>query len=134
MAWVNSCKPACLATKPQTTEMYKYFNFFISITGASIIIYGVAIWRGSDSLLFAWVLNFMLMVCLMAFTKTVQPKLTSNYFNLKKWERGGNIYNFFGVNIFRKLLVWVGWEKLNKKDYPVKNSRQALKKLEYATR
>lgn len=38
-----------------------------------------------------------------------------------------------GVNIFRKLLVWLGWEKLNKKTLPVKNSPESLASLAYAT-
>ena len=114
--------------------MKKYLNFIFSIAIATTAICGVALWKGMDSFLFAWVLNFMLMMCLLAFTKAVQPRLKSSYFTLKKWEREGETFKIFGVNIFRKLLVWVGWEKLNKKENPVKKSPEALRNLEYATR
>jgi len=52
----------------------------------------------------------------------------------KKWEADGKIYKRFGVDVFRKLLVWVKWEKLTKAANSVKKDRETLKKLEYKTR
>lgn len=114
--------------------MHKYLTLTLLITLAIIVIYLVAIWNGLDSFLFAWVLNFMLMMSLLAITRTLQPTFSSTYYSVKKWEREGEIYKLFGVNIFRKILVWVGWEKLNKKTLPVKHSSEALKNLAYATK
>lgn len=114
--------------------MSKQLYFIISIVIATIVIFGVALWTGLDSFLFAWVLNLMLMMCLQGFTKAIQPKLTSNYYHLKKWEQEGKIYKYFGVNIFKKLMVLIGWEKIHKKDNPVKNSVEALENLEYSNR
>ena len=67
-------------------------------------------------------------------TQTLQPKLESTYFNSKKWESEGKKYKWLGIHGFRKVLVWVGWEKLNKASNPVKKSLDALKHLEYSTR
>jgi hypothetical protein len=114
--------------------MNKYLILTFSVIISLVVIYGVAIQKGLDSFIFAWILNFMLMISLLSFTQTLKPKLTSSYFNTKKWEKGGNIYQFLGVNFFRKLLVWIGWEKLNKKVNPVIKNLNALKHLEYGTR
>lgn len=67
-------------------------------------------------------------------TKTFKPKLESTYYNAKEWEAEGKIYKWFGVDEFRKVLVWIGWEKLNKASSPVKKNLDALKHLEYSTR
>lgn len=114
--------------------MRKFLNLTTTFTFAAIVIYWAAISTGLDSFLFAWVLNFMLMMSLLAYTNTVKPKFKSTYYTIKKWEREGEIYKLAGVNIFRKLLVWVGWEKLNKKTLPVKNSPESLASLAYATK
>src|SRR3546814_6008225 len=94
----------------------------------------VALWQGLHSLLFAWVLNFMLMMGVLYITQTFKLRLASTYYNSKKWEAEGKIYRWFGVHGFRKILVWVGWEKLNKASNPVKQNLDALKHLEYSTR
>lgn len=95
---------------------------------------GVAYWQGLQSFVFAWTLNFMLMMAVLSFTQTFQPRLTSTYYHAKRWEAEGKIYQWVGVNGFRKILVWVGWEKLNKASKPVKKNLNALKQLEYGTR
>lgn len=83
---------------------------------------------------FAWALNFMLMGCVLTFTETLKSQLTSHYYNEKPWEQGGKIYQAFGINFFRKLLVGIGWERLNKKSNPVKKSPKALEYLHYRTK
>src|SRR5690606_41341012 len=60
-----------------------------------------------------------------------KPRLTSGYYDSKKWENEGITYKRFGVDGFRRILVWVGWEKLNKISNPVKKKLDALKHLEY---
>ncbi len=67
-------------------------------------------------------------------TQTFNLQLTSTYYHSKEWEDEGRIYKCFGVQGFRKMLVWIGWEKLNKASNPVKKSLDALKNLEYNTR
>lgn len=96
--------------------------------------YGLIIYTGVTGFLFAWVLNMMLMMCVFMFTETLKSNFVSNYYNEKVWEQNGKIYENLGINIFRRLLVLVGWEKLNKKANPVKNDFQSLSNLEYRTK
>ena len=87
-----------------------------------------------DGFLFAWVLNFLLMFCVLAFTETQKSQLTSSYYDEKGWERRGKIYEPLGINFFRKLLVWTGWEKLNKKSNPIEKNTSVLMNLHYQTK
>lgn len=91
-------------------------------------------WQGIGSFMFAWVFNFMLMMVVLAINQAVMPRFTSRYFSSQKWEHNGSIYEWLGVNLFRKLLVWVGWEKLHKAENPVRKTTDALQHLEYCTR
>jgi hypothetical protein len=87
-----------------------------------------------DGFAFAWALNFLLMLCVFAFTETIGGQLTSSYYRQKGWERGGRLYELLGINLFRKLLVLIGWEKLNKKATPVNKRREALIHLHHQTK
>lgn len=95
---------------------------------------GLVLYIGLKGFLFAWVLNFALMMCILMFTETLKSEFVSDYYKLKSWEQGGKIYEKLGINIFRKLLVLVGWEKLNKKANPVKNNIEDLTHLAYRTK
>jgi hypothetical protein len=75
----------------------------------------------------------MLMMCVLLFTETLRSPFTSSYYKAKNWEANGKLYKLLGVNLFRKLLVWVGWEKLNKKSSPVNKHMNALNNLHYRT-
>ena len=90
--------------------------------------------NGPHSFAFAWVLNFALMMAVFYYTENFKPQLTAAYYNVKNWEGGGTIYQWFGVNIFRKILVLVGWEKVIRAASPVKKNLEAIKYLEYGTR
>jgi uncharacterized membrane protein YphA (DoxX/SURF4 family) len=120
--------------KTKNMAMNKYIRVSLVLLFVVSLVVAVALWKGLHSFLFAWVLNLMLMTIALYISQTFQLKLASTYFNSKKWEAEGKIYKWLGVNGFRKLLVWVGWEKLNKATNPVKKSLDALKHLEYGTR
>ncbi|HLT08259.1 MAG TPA: hypothetical protein VK014_12085 [Cyclobacteriaceae bacterium] len=115
-------------------NIVKYITFSIVILITFAISLAVAYWKGVTSFLFAWILNFMLMTAVLSFTQTFSPTLQSNYYQTKAWEKRGKIYRWMGVDFFRKLLVWTGWEKLNKTSKPVKKDMQALITLERGTR
>ncbi|MDJ1469240.1 glycosyl-4,4'-diaponeurosporenoate acyltransferase CrtO family protein [Xanthocytophaga flava] len=101
----------------------------------AIVLLGALVhYIGVQGFLFAWILNFMLMACVLAFTETLKSPLTSPYYNDKAWEHRGKIYESFGVNFFRKLLRWVGWEKLNKKSNPIEKNTKTLMQLHYRTK
>lgn len=89
---------------------------------------------GMQGFLFAWVLNFMLMMCVLLFTETLRSPFTSPYYTERNWEADGKLYERLGINVFRKLLVWVGWEKLNKKSNPITKSTKALIQLHYRSK
>jgi len=87
-----------------------------------------------DRFSFAWILNFMLMLFVVLFTTALKSQLSSSYFNEKGWEQRGKIYERFGVNFFRKLLVWIGWEKVIRKAHPIEKNTNALVNLHYQTK
>ncbi|UKJ07015.1 hypothetical protein [Solitalea lacus] len=89
---------------------------------------------GMDGFSFAWALNFLLMAFVFGFTETLKSQFTSSYYNGKGWERRGKIYEYLGINFFRKLLVWTGWERLNKKSNPIEKNTKALMNLHYQTK
>ncbi|MBS1632444.1 MAG: hypothetical protein JST10_07715 [Bacteroidetes bacterium] len=105
----------------------------ISIFGIGSI-YALVRYMKLDSFTFAWALNFLLMLFTQAFIETLKSPLTSSYYNEQKWERRGKIYQRFGIDLFRKLLVWIGWEKLTKKSSPVERNADALVNLLYQTK
>lgn len=114
--------------------MKKYLEFILSLLIAILAIVIVLTWQGSHSFIFAWTLNLMLMFLVLMMTRTFRPALTSGYFNTKKWENAGKIYEWFGINLYRSMLVRIGWEKLNKSANPVKKDLKALTHLEFVTR
>lgn len=127
------CSPT--AYKPnQPQKMKKKLIITLIIIGTILTTYGLIKYIGMKGFAFAWTLNLMLMMCVFVFTETLKAKFTSSYYEEKKWEKNGKIYESIGIHFFRKLLVVIGWEKLNKKDNPVKNSYQALAYLEYRTK
>jgi len=61
-------------------------------------------------------------------------KYNSVYFNTLQFEENGRIYRFFGVHLYRKLLVWTGWEKISRKDLKIIKKEEALKRAEQGSR
>jgi hypothetical protein len=114
--------------------MGNYFKAFGILVFVICPVLMAALWQGLHSFLFAWVLNFMLMTGTLFITRTFKPRLASSYYDPKRWEARGKIYKWLGVHQFRKLLVWTGWERLNKGSGPVKKRLDALEHLEYSTR
>ena len=98
------------------------------------LIYALTYYVKVQSFSFASALNFTLMACVLTFTETLKSPLSSPYYNEKAWERRGKIYESFGINFYRKLLVWTGWEKLNKKSNPIEKNIKALTHLHYQTK
>ncbi|WP_442587439.1 hypothetical protein ACSBL2_15450 [Pedobacter sp. AW31-3R] len=110
--------------------MKKYLIAIITIG----LVYALVRFIKMDGFAFAWALNFLLMMCVVAFTEALNNPLTSPYYDEKEWEQRGKIYERFGVKIFRKLLVLIGWEKVIRKAFPIEKNNQALTKLYYQTK
>ena len=114
--------------------MTKYLSLlliYLFVVGTVVLI---GLWQGLASFVFAWVVHFMLMMAVLYSIWTFKPPMTSTYFDDKPWEDGGRIYTWIGVHWYRKILVWVGWERLHKTANPVKKDADALRHLEYSTR
>lgn len=114
--------------------MRKNLLLLLIISVTIVLTYLLVKYIGVKGFLFAWTLNFMLMMCVFMFTETLKSKFKSSYYNQKKWEASGKIYLILGIHIFRKLLVWTGWEKFNKKANPVEKNISALEHLFYRTK
>ena len=114
--------------------MGKYLKLFLVLLCVVAALVYVFIKKGPQTFVFAWVLNFALMMAVFYFTNTFKPELSSNYYKPKKWEANGTIYKWFGVNVYRKILVLIGWEKVMRAASPVKKNIAAIRHLEYGTR
>lgn len=112
----------------------KSFTSIIIALATVISIFVLIRFMRLDSFAFAWALNFLLMILVFAYTEASKSPMISPYFDEKKWEKKGEIYELFGINLFRKLLVLIGWEKLNKKASPVEKSPAALMHLHSQTK
>lgn len=87
-----------------------------------------------DTFAFAWALNFLLMLFIVFFTDALKSPFNSSYYDQKEWEQRGKLYESFGVNFFRKILVWIGWEKIIRKSSPIEKNTTALANLYYRTK
>lgn len=99
-----------------------------------LLIYAIGRTSLFTSFLFSWILNFGLMTWYSVVVSQINPKLNVTYFDVKGFEKGGEIYKYVGVHIYRKLLVWVGWEKIRRLANPIKNDAALLKACEHQTR
>jgi len=114
--------------------MGKYLKLGLILICVVAALAFVFIKKGPHTFVFAWVLNFALMMAVFYFTSSFKPKLASSYYRSKKWEANGSIYKWLGVNVFRKFLVLIGWEKVIRAASPVNKNLTAIKHLEYGTR
>lgn len=117
------------------TKKIKSWGFSLLATLVTAVL-GVAVARmfPVGSFVFSWVLNFLLMTWYTVVITLLNPALQWSYFQPKAFEKDGQIYSVFGVHLFRKLLVMVGWEKLSKQKNPVKNNQTCLELCERNTR
>lgn len=74
------------------------------------------------------------MLTVSTFTTVLKKPFTASYYNQKSWEQGGKIYERLGINFFRKLLVWTGWEKVIRKSFPIEKNTKALAGLYVQTK
>lgn len=116
------------------SQMRKTLILSLNIIVTIAMTFALIIYVGMQGFLFAWILNLMLMICVFHFTETLKSPFTADYYKEKEWEHRGKIYELLGINIFRKLLLWVGWEKLNKKSNPIEKNTKSLSHLHYRTK
>ncbi|WP_143960146.1 glycosyl-4,4'-diaponeurosporenoate acyltransferase CrtO family protein [Litoribacter populi] len=118
--------------------MEKNIMKWITSTMATLSVIGLIYLVGQmftvSSFVFSWTLNFLLMAWFTFLASQIDFKLDSGYFESKKFEKEGKIYGYLGVHYYRRLLVWVGWEKITRQKNPVQKSISALKLVEYNSR
>jgi hypothetical protein len=72
--------------------MRKVLFIFLIIAGTITMLYFLVSQIGVKGFLFAWILNFLLMMCVYFFTETLKSPLQANYFREKSWESKGKTY------------------------------------------
>jgi hypothetical protein len=84
---------------------------------------------------FAISMNFLFMAFFSYICDAVfAPLFSSAYFEEKPFERNGAIYRYLGVMGFLQVLRLIGWERLLRRDVPVKKDLGALKTYEAVTK
>ena len=86
------------------------------------------------SLSYSITLNFLMMIWISIVESLLKPALKSPHFNSYPIEREGRVYKYLGVDFYRKLLLFSGWEKIRKKETPISKSLDLLLYYEYKTR
>ena len=114
--------------------MAKYSKVIYAVLIFMVCTGGVLWIAGAGSLLFAWVLNLMLMMVTLAVMQALRPALASTYYDSKTWEAEGRMYKWIGIDTFRRLLVLIGWERFNKHSVRVNRKAEAIQHLEYTSR
>lgn len=106
----------------------------LSSLTAFIVCYGTGRFLSFTGFTFCWVLNFILMAWYTLISHKLNLKLNSPYFEEKLWEKNGKIYRYFGVDVYRKLLVWAGWEKIVRSKNKFERNLSSIKEIELKTR
>ena len=114
--------------------MKKTFVLFAIAAIAVASTFALIKYTRMESFAFAIALNFLLMLFVVIFTDVLKSPFNFSHFDERKWERKGVVYESLGVNLFRKLLIWTGWEKVIRKAHPVEKNTKALTNLYYQTK
>ena len=114
--------------------MIKYFKAILVTAGSFLICYLTGIYLSFTGFAFAWVLNFVLMAWHTYIDSLFDWKYKSSWFDTRNFEKGGAVYKYLGVHLYRKLLVVIGWEKISRKESKITNSRDALSLVEAKSR
>ena len=114
--------------------MIKWTKAILATIVSFLVCYYWGRFSGFTGFSFAWILNFVLMAWYTYIDSLFNWKYESSYFKPRSFEKGGSIYKFFGVHLYRKLLVWTGWEKISRKDNKISSKRDSLKLAEFKSR
>ena len=112
----------------------KWIKGLLATTIAFFCCYYWGKFSGFTSFSFAYILHFVLMPWYVYLDSLFRWKYNSPYFQTQSFEKNGDVYRLWGVNFYRKLLVWSGWEKYSRKDIKIRNQKSALEFAEYKSR
>jgi len=110
--------------------------FAVLITLAALLL---CVWStrflAVDHLGYSIAVNFLFMaVFTLFFDSLLKPSFTSGYFDSRRFERDGAIYQWFGVKYYVYLLRLIGWERMQRRDRPINTDLNSLRKYETTTR
>ncbi|MCT4628584.1 hypothetical protein [Winogradskyella sp.] len=112
--------------------------FVATITVTVIVVYLLKMlpkYFPVESFLFAFELHFLLMAWYAFSLPKLKLQYNSFYYEPKSFEKKGLIYSCFGVNVFRKFLKIIQWERFsNSANGKIKYDLTRLKKREKHTR
>ncbi|NJY62170.1 hypothetical protein HC174_05295 [Salinimicrobium sp. CDJ15-81-2] len=114
--------------------MVKWIKAILASALSFLICFYTGKFLGFTGFSFAWVLNFVLMAWYTYIDSLFNWDYEFSYFDSQRFEKEGIIYKYLGVNLYRKLLVWTGWEKLRIKENKLRNSRSSLAHAEFKSR
>lgn len=114
--------------------MIKWTKAILATTVSFLICYFTGAFLSFTGFAFAWVLNFVLMAWYTYIDSLFDWKYNSSWFDTKSFEKGGLVYKYVGVDLYRKLLVTIGWEKISRKESKITHQRDALSLVEAKSR
>ena len=114
--------------------MMKWVKAVLASALSFLICFYTGKFLGFTGFTFAWVLNFVLMAWYTYIDSLFKWKYEFSCFDSKSFEKEGALYEYLGVNIYRKLLVWTGWERMRIKENKIRNSRTSLEHAEFKSR
>lgn len=114
--------------------MINWIKVILATTVSILICYFTGKLLSFTGFAFAWVLNFVLMGWYTYIDSLFDWKYNSSYFDTRSFEKGGSVYKYMGVHLYRKLLVAIGWEKISRKEAKITNTRKALSLVEAKSR
>ncbi|WP_324719445.1 hypothetical protein [Salinimicrobium sp. HB62] len=112
----------------------KYLKSLLATIIAFLCCYYWGEFSGFTSFSFAYILHFVLMPWYVYLDSLFKWKYNFSYFQTKKFEKEGAIYKLIGVNLYRKLLVWCGWERISRKEIKISGRKSAIELAEYKSR
>jgi hypothetical protein len=113
-------------------KLFKYIFSILLQLGAFFLCIWLSGILSIDHWGFAIFVNFLFMIVFtIIFGQLLAPVFLTKYFLSKPFEKEGRIYLRFGVRYYKYLLRIIGWEKIIRKDQPIKNNYESL--LKYKT-
>lgn len=111
------------------------FGYFVGISFlAFLVLYGLSIACGFESIVVAYSINFVLMTWAMFVFALTNWQWKWKYFLPKPVESNGTVYKWLGVLWFHWLLEVSGWNRMIMKEVRFTQSKEGLVRLELYSR
>lgn len=102
----------------------------------ALVVVGIASAAGTAfgyrTLIFAWVLHFVLMAWISGVVDTARPQLRASWFRVRAWEP--SLHRRLGAWWYMRLLRLVGWERMTRRTGAFDGTRASLAAFDRQTR